>query len=441
MTFKLLIIGHDHTLRIMENYIITHFTNIKLTTLHFRSDGQLDTIAQKLKEELPHQDAILYTHPHPYLLLSKLVEHTCPTRYLDMDPLTISGGLIRLINQGIDITKISYDSISEDELLTVFDSAGYSPEDLLLYHVNEDIYQSGFIQRIIKEHIKNYSNKLCTYCVTSIRQVWIELTQRDIPCIIAASCNTFLVYEIKRLMLSSQLNKQLDNKIVSIFFSLLPQDPIYLLNSTTTQEVRELSIAQGLLAEFTQLVNGALISSSQSDFYLFCNSDTLFEVTERLAKLTILSSIPKSTCYDVCMGIGFGENARSAKVHSNVAYTKSLSNGGSCAYAYFSPEEVLGPIEPSETFDTYRKIFDPQLLDIAQRSGISVNMIYKLDQYIAQTRSKTFTCAELADGLNVSVRTANRMVLKLEDAGFVHEVSRHVTGSTGRPTRVLKVRF
>ncbi|WP_411503563.1 helix-turn-helix domain-containing protein [Brevibacillus centrosporus] len=172
-----------------------------------------------------------------------------------------------------------------------------------------------------------------------------------------------------------------------------------------------------------------------------CNSSNLEITTENFARLDILTSVYTNTAHVLSIGIGYGDTAKIAKANAVVGMHQAKIEGGNRAYVVYSPDDMFGPIEPNETNNRKPNIFDSQLEQIAETSGLSVNTVFKIDCLVKQKNKRNFTSIELAKEIGVSVRTANRIIVKLEQCGYIVEVGRHVISERGRPTRVVKVVF
>ena len=75
---------------------------------------------------------------------------------------------------------------------------------------------------------------------------------------------------------------------------------------------------------------------------------------------------------------------------------------------------------------------------ISEASGISVNNIYQIKCIMDVYKKDTFTSLELSEEFGNSLRSMNRIIEKLELAGYVEVIGKRVIGKAGRPSRVLK---
>jgi response regulator of citrate/malate metabolism len=77
--------------------------------------------------------------------------------------------------------------------------------------------------------------------------------------------------------------------------------------------------------------------------------------------------------------------------------------------------------------------------EISEKSGVSINKIYQLKCLMDLYKKDTFTSLELAQEFGNSLRSMNRMIEKLEQAGYIEVVGSKIIGQAGRPSRILKV--
>ncbi len=442
MNFKLAIVGHKESIKEITGIIHHKFNNIDVTQIEFNNDDDLPSVLVKLSRIMAHTDGILYTRYDPFRLVTARLEHSVPSRYVDVDASTLVFGLFSaLYHQNIDIMRISIDSLDYAAVKSAYTSVGIPFDKVSLQHVNTDLNAEHFVKRVAAEHLHNYNSGLCNVCVSNIRSVVAFLHARNVPAILLSPTEDAYVYEIRRLMLSARIRQQDESKTVVIAAALLTKDNIFTYTKTPLQTTLERNKATEQLAVFAQAVDGALLCVGTNEHYIVCDSMALESVTVGLTKLEFLAWIARNTMFFACVGIGYGDTAKTAQINAQSALARTVNEGGNRAYVVYSSGNIVGPIEPNEAIDTSGKIFETRLIEISDKTGLSINTVYRIDALISQMNTRNFTAVDLSTELGVSIRTANRIINQLETAGFVSEVSRHVVSSRGRPTRVVKITF
>lgn len=442
MNFKLAVIGHASSVEEIEEIVKHKFTNMDVFKIECNDDEDVEHAVAELKKIINQCNGILYTRKEPYKLLSSRIEHNVTVRYADIDTSNFIHSLLRAsFHFGADITRVSVDTLDYASIIRAYHSLGIPTESVSPQIVPIDTNSSHFVQRAQEEHIKNVQSGLSDVCTTNIRQVSEYLTEKNIPCVLIAPSAETYIYEIRRILLSHKLRKLNENNIACVSISVSPRDNFYVFHHTVLQEVLDLNKIAETIAIFAQKIDGALITLSNMEYILMCNSSNLEITTENFARLDILTSVYTNTAHVLSIGIGYGDTAKIAKANAVVGMHQSKMEGGNRAYVVYSPDDMFGPIEPNETNNRKPNIFDSQLEQIAETSGLSVNSVFKIDCLVKQKNKRNFTSIELAKEIGVSVRTANRIIVKLEQCGYIVEVGRHVISERGRPTRVVKVVF
>ncbi len=442
MNFKLAAIGHISSIEEIE-YLIKHkFTNIDVYKIELNNDEDVEKALPNVKKIMSFCDAILYTRMQPYKLLSSRIEHTIPTRYVDIDQSSfIHSLLMASYHFGVNIKRVSVDTINYDSIMSAYKSLNIPIDMVTPRMVHVDTNANHFVRNAGEEHLKNFKEGLCEFCLTNIRAVHDFLSDRSVPCVLITPSTEDYIYAIRKILLSDNANKRSENKMVVLNIVASPRNEFYISNNTVLKEVLELNKLAEAIAIFVQNVEGALFTMSKTDFTLICDSDNLENVTDNFTKMDILSNLSQNTSHVLSIGIGYGDSIKIAKANSDLGLHKAKREGGSKAYIVYSPDHIVGPLEPNEHKEVIPHIYDERLIQIAEASGLSINAVFKIDSIIKQKNSRNFTSNELAGELGISTRTANRIIAKLGACGYTSEVGKHVIKEKGRPSRVIKLLF
>lgn len=135
------------------------------------------------------------------------------------------------------------------------------------------------------------------------------------------------------------------------------------------------------------------------------------------------------------IGWGVGTGLGAASDHAAIALEQSLAQGEGYCYVTSEDGMVTGPIGTSHSFSYSREI-TPALQLISERSGLSVLYIQKLKGMWEQIPQHYLSCEDIGRYLNISRRSANRVLNQLEQSGYAAVILVNKQGGRGRPTKM-----
>ncbi|WP_455542700.1 hypothetical protein, partial [Intestinibacter sp.] len=84
---------------------------------------------------------------------------------------------------------------------------------------------------------------------------------------------------------------------------------------------------------------------------------------------------------------------------------------------------------------------EDKILDISFNTNISVNKVLAIYNAVDKYKIKQFTTSELAKYCDMPQRTINRVISKLEEFGYIEIAGKQFPKGSGRPKRVMKLKF
>jgi hypothetical protein len=441
MNFKLCLVGHSSYINDLETVINKNFYNIDVYKIVFNTDLDMDFVISEIEKKQVLVDAILYTGIEPYILTSHKtgsnIASYVPIRNQDLVHCLFKS----LLKFTFDIYSISIDSMDYKSIVEAYESLELDTDKLRINIVEVNTREHNFVHKAEQEHYRNYKNRLSSICITSITEIYNKLKEKGIPCALLAPSMDSYISEIKTLILRDKIKKTEKNEFAIVTIKVTQNSDFYIYNSSELQDVLDLNTISQYIALFCQKLQGIMYLTERNGYVVLCNSRKLELLTDDFKNIEMLTQIPKNTRFSVNIGIGYGDSLTSAKKHSLIACNRSCLYGNDNAFVMYNPRDVVGPIKSTQKLNYNEKMYSERLIEIADNSKLSINTVYKIDCIIKQTNKREFTAQELAIELGVTARTANRIVLKLEDAGYLTEVGKHIIESKGRPSRIVKILF
>ena len=440
MMIQLAVVGHPSSIAEIQEIMREKFSNIQAYGIHFSGDADGEAAARQLRETLPRCDGVLYTRQDPYTFMMSRVDHGgLPVRYVDIDASSFVHSLLMASHHlHRDICRVSVDTLGHATIAQAYASLGIAAHQTDIHRINVDIEAERFVQSAADMHARHFRGGQCDLCVTNVRSV-SELLQREgIPCALMVPSTEAYIYEIRRLIISNQLQRTADSKFSMLSIVASTANEQYAHPSSFMLELMDGNRAGEIVAQYAQKIGGVYIVLGRNSYLIFCEYQSLAAETGNLSRLALLESVCQQTTYTLSIGIGIGASLQQIHALANLGTQRALRENGNRAYVVYAPNNMVGPIEPNEMPQHSDLLLDQWRSRVAAATGLSLNTILRMDALVKQKQNRSFTIQELADDLHVSARTANRISTKLEKSGYIIEAGRMVTGDKGRPTRIFR---
>lgn len=233
-------------------------------------------------------------------------------------------------------------------------------------------------------------------------------------------------------------NRDFDQVAITINISNLKENLI--INNSHHSVVLEYNRIMEEVFWLAERLDGAYSFNGSKSYTIFCSREGFEYESEYLSKINILDTIAENQVVYASIGVGYGRSFKEAIKHSVIANIKAANEKRNCAYISYEPDKLAGPLLPAnESPELDSTVFDARLEQIASRSSINIDTIYKINS--ALKSGNNYTSSEVAQIIGVTRRSANRIVAKLEGSGFAEPMSNKSNGGRGRPSRIIRFLF
>jgi hypothetical protein len=340
-----------------------------------------------------------------------------------------------------DISYLSIDTYDQKTIDKIFKRIGLNHREQVAV-ADYDIFNQNFIHYLVNFHEEQYLSNMKTTCITSLIQVYNELKKKNIPCIHLKATNERIKDAINHLALKIQSKKDDKSQTVVIAIKIDPINEYSLINENEYQILLEKTKVTQKIYLFAQKIQASVVEVGIDQYFLFCTKSILETETNDFKKLDILTDVSNDTSSTISMGIGYGITVREAKFNAQEGMKNSQNAKGNRAYIVYN-NETIGPIasEYQATENDQSKHLDEQYNKIAKDVTVSINTIFKLHCIIDETQKDTFTSKELSGHLDITPRSVNRILNKLEEKGYAEVIGKKMISNAGRPSRIIKLNF
>ena len=430
---KIGIIGPGTTVKVIKTVVERDIPDIQLAyacTEFFEESGKL---ASKFQND-GTVDAILFSGPTNYNYALRRTSPVMPWGYL---PHSRTAALQALLTAqslyGSDLKAISVDRYDPQLLRATLDAC--SIQDSAIYQAPYDPEDLDFEHKLLEFHRDCYRRKLVSACFTSMEHIQAPLLAEGIPCIRTYPADEVIREQIYHLQLRNFSARGTMGKmaVIAIRFDYIFEDEKNLL-TWEWEKMQYQNISQERIHALAQRMEAAVFHIGMGDFFVVTSRNMLMNIFLKNGEHSkLLQFGRRSPEYRVWVGIGMGNTMLEAKSRASMALNRSIADRAGNSYLLEDDNHGLekldaGDVPPAELSTGY----------IARRIGISAETLDRLYYGLGQVGNTPITSEELAFRMGITIRSANRIVALLEDAGYVTTVGKRSIGK-GRPARVIKI--
>ncbi|MGF7185208.1 hypothetical protein GGQ84_001294 [Desulfitispora alkaliphila] len=432
------IIGHIDNIKRIQRVIYESFPNIDAYPIEINEMSQIQTTVNYLKEHINDFDGIIFTGKILYDIMNHNMHSQNPWVYIENDESQLQRCLLEAsLKHNMDITQISIDSYSEDTVKTIYEDFGLNNGQYLAYVSKIDIFHETLLDDLFNFHLNNHLSHPNLIAITGISTVCKMLQSHNVPSLLLTPNVNAIKNKLYDLLEKIRIENMIISQIVVISIEIdINNEYDMILENEYSVMLQKTRITEEVY-KFAQRIQAAVIET-EKNYLLFTTKQILEFETKNLRELPILSSTKNKTNNTISVGIGFGITAREAKSNAIIGKNKSLKMGGNQCFVVYD-KKLMERITPLDRANNNSTPLDLPYKDISEKSGISINTIYQLKCIMDIYRKDTFTTLELSEEFGNSLRSMNRIIKKLEQAGYIEIVGNKIVGKAGRPSRILKL--
>lgn len=140
----------------------------------------------------------------------------------------------------------------------------------------------------------------------------------------------------------------------------------------------------------------------------------------------------------IVSGIGLGITAFEAEKSARKALANALNRKQSCVFMV-NRGRIRGPLGNDKELDYTIRTSEPRDLEMAEKIGIAPGYLAKIRALTVKTGKETFDAHELALCLDISERSARRILKKFLDSGHARLTGKETASQVGRPKNLIKL--
>jgi len=195
-----------------------------------------------------------------------------------------------------------------------------------------------------------------------------------------------------------------------------------------------------IIVEYVRGIQGSLFNFGRGEYIIFAHKGAI-ENNKNYEELLKLQKDTKDRGFCLSVGIGIGATAYKAEANGYKALTRCLD---SKAYDIFLIDEndvIKGPLGLENELNYSLVASDEYIIDVSEKTGLSCESIAKIMAISEIRKSKIYDTKDLADHLNISERSARRILNKITSTGLGRIYAKETSNGVGRPKNIIEILF
>ncbi|MBQ2895209.1 MAG: hypothetical protein IJE26_00700 [Oscillospiraceae bacterium] len=174
---------------------------------------------------------------------------------------------------------------------------------------------------------------------------------------------------------------------------------------------------------------------------LTCNVSTLRELTEQYTVCPVTAQLRDALPFAVAVGWGCADNVVDAHRNAQRGVTEAMGSGGLPAYVVTGDGCLLGLTARKQRLAPPAPVGKDALERCSRQSGVSLRYIRRIHELLSTRRDDSLSAEELADALELTPRSALRILDKLSGSGLASVQYSRPLNRPGRPAKRYRIRF
>lgn len=424
----------------IKEILSTLFTDITPVFIEEDLAYYQESVEKQLREIKPSVDGFIFSGELQHEYYNYIFSPDVPCDYLKKDWSSLQIAFIKASLMGLDFRNVSIDSYSNSELHYLFTDLDIDFNDNKFYFIKRRRFDKSYMEKVIEEHVSLYKSKTVRGCITALFPVYKRLLELSIPCIYVKPTAENIIKTIHHIIELCDLRQNQIGHTAILNVKIIPKkDYSYIRKDEYLYMHEKIKVAEEIYY-FARNTKAAVVSESNDRFIILMNKSDLFEYTQGFQCFYLINSIFANTNCDVNIGIGYGFNPSEAKANANIAIDRLDDLNPNITYIVPYENSVIGPLYfLNEEYSSEKRVEEKLFLEISEKTGISQTLLYDLYILMEKQKKNSFTSPELSKNLNISQRSSNRLLLKLEEFNLASHAGKQLTGKSGRPSDIYEI--
>lgn len=383
-------------------------------------------------------DGIAFSGQIPYLhIQSKLPNEAnfVPRTFFDISQRDFYYKLaeIQYKDPSFSLKESIIDFIYEEN--NYLDLKNWLPEEDFPYILSDTIQIFGHPDAydiVSHRHLSLWREKKVRYSFTRLTNLHQYLKEDHIEPILVVPTEYSMTITLTKLLKEIELVQLTNSQVVTghLIFSAAQNDAHEI-------EYRKIALYKAIL-DFNRESGIPLITFKSAIHYeIITNYIDLLTITNNLKSCSLTDFLEKGLPFKVKIGWGIGKTLDESRLQAEKAATFCQS-GYTQSYVLTKENQVIGPLDGQSQM-TPSTMNDTELNEIAEHTNLALFQLQKINAVLEKLKTDEVMAEDLAVHLSISIRTANRILKRLQETGYATVLDKKLLHVKGRPPKVYKL--
>lgn len=335
-------------------------------------------------------------------------------------------------HKDLDFSRVCIDSnanylelkeiLSDEELPYIIDSA----------------YKENFYEDVFNQHLLLWEQGKIDLSITRFSNILPQLNEIGIETVRLYPSNETIRETVELAIKEIEHQQLLENRIVVGNLSIENID--LSLGRINDLELKQMLLHKSLLEFSTETNLPFIIQKNNLFFEIIISHKDLKQLTNNFTSCAISTYLKKNLPFRVNIGWGIGHTMYEARTKAQNA-NKETQNYSD--YSYYSiviteDDQIIGPLGEDICLEYSNKI-DPEIEKLSEKLDVSTLQLQKIMSVISKMNSNELSSEDIAFHLGITMRSANRILNKLQEKGVAEIIYKKQEKLRGRPKKIYKI--
>ncbi|MDY5097749.1 GTP cyclohydrolase IIa [Clostridium sp.] len=403
------------------------------TVIHIFSREQVKDCVDVIEECEKMCDAILFTGCAIESYIKEKYDLKKPYTSVEKSIISMSGAFLEMQKKNMELDAFSIDVVENQVIEDLLDAFKISARNIYSCCFQDGVDEQSYVDW----HIQLQEEGKTNVALTAFMWVYQELQKKGYHVIYLGPTRAMVRSALERLQNEYALNRAEDAMIAVEILQLTNYERID--ESYYTGMLKKADIEKHII-QYVKSIQAAIFSYGMQEYIVFCNAGGLDNGYHKNKILTLQQEVEK-TGIVLNVGIGTGVTAYKAEMNARKALEYTLKQAKKEIYLIDGNDTLIDLMRKENKFMYEVISSDPKIQELATKTGLSANSILKIIAIAQARKSFVFDANELAECLDVTVRTAHRMMNKIMNAGLGKVYAKETSVSGGRPKTWIELLF